>query len=405
MSAFVRQQIIDGWRQDVIGQARALVYGCNWAGSFLVWALSSLGVLELEWLGSPVSRTDRFASFITSEHAPSLGVSLSVYSYEPECSEEFEWLLTGQPLRAIFSCGGGVGRGLLAAVAAARGIPFLDVGCSVSGTVDGEDHPIPAMMAAALATDEFRQMLNPLAGLSDRELGVAKVTSIEYAPAGRVIVAGVGGIGVYAAVLLASCGVPLVLVDGDNVELTNLNRQGLFTATDAARRLSKAGAAANRLKRLFPGSRIDAEALWLDEKAADFCRGLAPAAIVSAVDNAATRLLLSRFGTELERPVVQAGTDVFSADCFVQDPGGPTLDEQMSGALERAASAEAAPRRGGCAANPSYVVPGMLAGAFATARVLAVMAGVRALPSLHWRSGALPSERREIRDEFAFALE
>jgi molybdopterin-synthase adenylyltransferase len=405
MSTLARQRIITGWQQDAIGQAKALVYGRDWAGSFLVWALSSLGVLELEWLGAAVPHTDAFAEFLVNDHAPSQGVSLSVYPYEPECPDDFEWILAGQSLSIIFSCSDGVGRGLLAAAASTRRISFLNVHCSVGETVNGETHPIPAMMGAALATDEFRQMINPLPGLSDRELGAANVTSVENARAGRVLVAGVGGIGVYVAALLASCGVPLVLIDGDVVELTNLNRQGLFTAADAATRRPKAEAAADRLRHLFPGSQVDTKTLWLDENAVGFIRGLAPAAIVSAVDNAATRLLLSWLGTVLGTPVVQAGTDVFSADCFVQHPGGPTLDEQMRGALRRAASAESVRRSGGCAANPSYVVPGMLAGALVAARVLAVMGGSRALPSLHWRSGTLPSERREICDEFALTSE
>jgi len=42
-----------------------------------------------------------------------------------------------------------------------------------------------------------------------------------------------------------------------------------------------------------------------------------------------------------------------------------------------------------------------VAGAFAAARAMAVLAGAAGLPSLHWRSGILPRERREIRDEFA----
>ena len=52
----------------------------------------------------------------------------------------------------------------------------------------------------------------------------------------RVVVLGVGGLGSWAALSLACCGVgELTLVDGDVVELSNLNRQVLFAAADIGR--------------------------------------------------------------------------------------------------------------------------------------------------------------------------
>jgi hypothetical protein len=403
MSVFARQEIIPNWRQDVIGGSRVLVYGRGWLGCFTVWALTSLGVFEVVWLGAPSPVAAAFGGFLARDHAPGLNTLLCEYPIEPERPPEVDWVLNGPPVRMIIACAAGPARGLLAAAAAAQGIPFLDVACAARGEAAGLDHPVPAMMAAALAADEFRQLVNPLPALADRELGGVGFVSPTVAAAGRVLLAGVGGIGVYCAVLLAAAGVPLLLVDGDTIEVTNLNRQGLFTAEDAVAARPKAEAAAERLAALFPSCRLRGVAARIGEGSADAMRRAAPAAIVSAVDNAATRLLLSRFGARLGVPVVQAGTDLFSADCFVQDHGGPALDQQMRGALSAAAASEAARRGGGCAANPSYVVPGMVAGAFAAARALAVLGGARALPSLHWRSGVLPRERRGIRDEFACA--
>ena len=71
----------------------------------------------------------------------------------------------------------------------------------------------------------------------------------------RVVVLGVGGLGSWAALSLACCGVgELTLVDGDVVELSNLNRQVLFAAADIGR--PKARLAAAAIERFNPGIRV-----------------------------------------------------------------------------------------------------------------------------------------------------
>lgn len=62
----------------------------------------------------------------------------------------------------------------------------------------------------------------------------------------RIVVLGVGGLGGWSALSLACCGVgEMLLVDGDRVEESNLNRQVLYTEADIGR--LKVEAAAERL--------------------------------------------------------------------------------------------------------------------------------------------------------------
>jgi adenylyltransferase/sulfurtransferase len=64
----------------------------------------------------------------------------------------------------------------------------------------------------------------------------------------RVLVVGCGALGASHVEMLARAGVGFLrIVDRDFVEITNLQRQSLFSESDAAERLPKAVAAANRL--------------------------------------------------------------------------------------------------------------------------------------------------------------
>ena len=72
----------------------------------------------------------------------------------------------------------------------------------------------------------------------------------------HVVVLGVGGLGSWAALSLACCGVgELTLVDGDTVEISNLNRQVLFAADDIGR--PKARVAAAAIERFNPGITVE----------------------------------------------------------------------------------------------------------------------------------------------------
>ena len=85
--------------------------------------------------------------------------------------------------------------------------------------------------------------------------GVARAAIQQRLEQASVVVLGVGGLGCWAAYALASAGVGrLVVVDGDRVELINLNRQILFGADDLGR--PKATAAAERLRAYAPSAEV-----------------------------------------------------------------------------------------------------------------------------------------------------
>ncbi|HYP55422.1 MAG TPA: TOMM precursor leader peptide-binding protein [Solirubrobacterales bacterium] len=72
----------------------------------------------------------------------------------------------------------------------------------------------------------------------------------------RIVVLGVGGLGGWSALSLACCGVgEMLLIDGDAVEQSNLNRQVLYTESDIGR--PKVEAAAERLLAFNSAMRVE----------------------------------------------------------------------------------------------------------------------------------------------------
>lgn len=84
--------------------------------------------------------------------------------------------------------------------------------------------------------------------------------------AARVAVLGAGGLGGWSALALACCGIgEMLLVDFDQVELTNLNRQVLYNEADVGR--PKVEAAASRLQSFNSRMRLEALSTRLESEA------------------------------------------------------------------------------------------------------------------------------------------
>ncbi len=99
--------------------------------------------------------------------------------------------------------------------------------------------------------------------LSRSELLIGK-ENIEKLAAAHVLVAGLGGVGGYAAEQLCRAGIgELTLIDGDDVSVTNLNRQ--LIALNSTLGKSKASLFAERLKDINPAIRLNIIGEYLKE--------------------------------------------------------------------------------------------------------------------------------------------
>jgi adenylyltransferase/sulfurtransferase len=137
--------------------------------------------------------------------------------------------------------------------------------------------------------------------------------------AGRVMIAGLGGLGSIAAYYLAAAGVGFLrLIDRDRVALENLNRQILHTTADIGQ--PKTQSAAEKLSRLNPHCRLEAvHTAIADENAEDLlgdCR-----VIFDATDNLAVRQALNRASVKRRVPFVYGGVSGWDGMASTFIPG------------------------------------------------------------------------------------
>lgn len=134
----------------------------------------------------------------------------------------------------------------------------------------------------------------------------------------RVLIVGLGGLGAPAALYLAGAGIgTLVLADDDDIHLSNLQRQILFTTDDVD--ASKAQVTSQRLNALNPEieliavqQRLDGETLRQEVSRADV--------VLDCTDNMATRQAINAACVALNTPLITASAVGFGGQMMVLTP-------------------------------------------------------------------------------------
>jgi molybdopterin/thiamine biosynthesis adenylyltransferase len=151
---------------------------------------------------------------------------------------------------------------------------------------------MPSPSESAIAERYSRQILFAPIGLRGQE----KICS------SRVVIIGCGALGTAQAAALARAGVgALRIVDRDFVEPSNLQRQSLFDETDAAARLPKATAAAEKLRTVNSACAVEGVVEDFDSRnAVALLQGFD--LVVDGTDNFETRYLLNDAAVSLGLP-------------------------------------------------------------------------------------------------------
>jgi sulfur carrier protein ThiS adenylyltransferase len=132
-----------------------------------------------------------------------------------------------------------------------------------------------------------------------------------------VAIVGIGGLGNPAALYLAAAGVgKLILIDDDQVEITNLARQVLFSEDDC--QSSKVQAAVDKLQQQFPDIAFEAiEDRLNSDNIADYLNSAD--VVLDCSDNLPTRYLINQYCVTQKIPLVIGAATGFDGQHLIVD--------------------------------------------------------------------------------------
>ncbi|RLF23596.1 MAG: hypothetical protein DRN15_03705 [Thermoprotei archaeon] len=135
-----------------------------------------------------------------------------------------------------------------------------------------------------------------------------------------VLIAGVGGLGSIVSLCLAGAGIGrLVLVDHDVINVSDLNRQFLFSYSDVGK--PKVEVACRRLKSLNPFIKAIGLKLTIDERSMErVIDDFKVDVVIDCLDNIESRMILNKVVVKKEIPMVHGGVRGLKGEIMVIVP-------------------------------------------------------------------------------------
>jgi len=133
-----------------------------------------------------------------------------------------------------------------------------------------------------------------------------------------ILIIGIGGLGNPAALYLAAAGVgKLILVDGDNIETSNLPRQILFNEQDINN--NKADTASDKLQQQFPDTEIEVIDEMFDQELADYYLNDVNL-VLDCTDNINSRYLINKLCVQNKTPLIIGAATGFDGQHLMVNP-------------------------------------------------------------------------------------
>lgn len=396
-----RQELIKGWDQAKLNNTRVVVVGSGNLANYTLVALSALGVGNIEIYDKARVNSDReFLTFEAKEREPKVkaletmlkkinptsrirGVSSSLSGPLMAMIGEPDLIIdTTNSLKSksdvlkyakskgvkVISASSNRDRGEMYFVGSGENQPK-----AVFKSYNGQEQGItPSGVMGGVITEELRKVVMPFNGrdvpakricytlTSPRRFSYDGDEKLERGDLSnkKVLVVGAGALGNFAVLGAALDGVGNIdILDFDEVESTNLNRQILFY--DAVGK-KKATALAERVAEIVPSVKIKGLVEKLDEKSKYFAKNK-PDAILDCVDSFAVRAIINYFAVRNGIPLISAGTDPRSGQVVVYQPGqSACLDCKLG--VETALAEERAADSCRYAPDPSVIMTNQIVG-------------------------------------------
>lgn len=131
--------------------------------------------------------------------------------------------------------------------------------------------------------------------------------SLQKLAKSTIVVFGVGGVGSHCIEALARCGVGrLILIDNDQVSLTNLNRQSIAYHSTVGQ--YKTHVMKARIADIHPDAKVETfEIFVLPDNLAKLLSGLGPISyIIDAIDTVTAKLAIAEYCTKHQIPLISS---------------------------------------------------------------------------------------------------
>jgi len=428
-SRYHRQEALlqnQGWDQSKLANATVTVIGSGSLAHYASLTLMSFGFGTIEIFGTGlVQRTkdysQGFLDFQAREGNPMakamaeqlslMNLDLAIRGIALPMDKKDNCKLIGEPQLIIEATNNPISKMTVAQYGLAHHIPVISMGAGESkggiGIVtSGEQkklenllftdiaaeaqNPVIAEVIAGVGVEEARKIINPLRGeqvLEDLVLynqhSSTRFSHSQDHPQEyeinlkdySILLVGAGALGNFIGLGLSQLNIgSLTVVDFDDVEMTNLNRQILFYDSVGQ---DKARALVAKLRQINPNGTYRAKIEKITPESGPLIARGDYDLIIDGVDNFKARALLNYFSLKYDIPFISGGTTYQSGQARIMIPGEtPCLDCQADIDALALGKQDASAQQGtSCiyAAQPSVITSNQIIGGLIVGEVAPVL--------------------------------